>query len=147
MSKREHRGGDVAALAVALALAVPLAIVSLTTAIAGVLADGHPVGLGLSGALSVLVRLPGKLANPALAWPDRNTQNPARAPSHCRSSSSSRRCSSWAPSRCSSVSSRGTCTAATATAQRAGRLAASSPSCTPPGRRAGGSRWASTTAS
>jgi type IV secretion system protein VirD4 len=69
MSKREHRGGDVAALAVALALAIPLAIVSLTTAIAGVLAEGHPVGLGLSGALSVLVRLPGKLANPALAWP------------------------------------------------------------------------------
>ena len=30
MSKREHRGGDVAALAVALALAIPFAIVSLT---------------------------------------------------------------------------------------------------------------------
>jgi hypothetical protein len=35
MSKREHRGGDISALAVALALAIPLAIVSLTTAIAG----------------------------------------------------------------------------------------------------------------
>jgi type IV secretion system protein VirD4 len=69
MSKREDRGGDVAALAVALALAIPLAIVSLTTAIAGVLADGRPLGLGLAGALGVLVRLPGKLANPALAWP------------------------------------------------------------------------------
>src|ERR1017187_10281568 len=69
MSKRDHRGGDVAALAAARAPPVPLAFVSLPSAIAGVLADGRPVGLGLSGALSVLVRLPGKLANPALAWP------------------------------------------------------------------------------
>ena len=70
MSRREHRGGgDIAALVVALVLAIPVAITSLTTAIAGLLTDGHPVALGVGDALGVLVRLPATLAHPALAWP------------------------------------------------------------------------------
>ena len=71
MSRREPGGGNLAALVVAAVLAVPLAIVTLTTALASVLADGHPVALGLSDALGVLMRLPARLADPALAWPAR----------------------------------------------------------------------------
>ena len=104
MSQREQRGGgDVAALVVALVLAIPVAIALLTTAIAGLLADGHPIALGVGGALGVLVRLPGTLAHPRarLAQPRFVEQLPGA--SRCRSSSSSRRCSCSAPSRCCSV--------------------------------------------
>ena len=52
-------------------LATPVAIALLTTAIAGLLADGHPIALSVGDALGVLVRLPGTLAHPALAWPRR----------------------------------------------------------------------------
>jgi type IV secretion system protein VirD4 len=70
MSRREHRGGgEIAALVVALVLAIPVAIALLTTAIAGLLADGHPIALSAGDAIGVLVRLPGTLAHPALAWP------------------------------------------------------------------------------
>ena len=70
MSRREHRGGgDVAAVVVALVLATPVLITLLATAIAGLLTDGHPIALGVGDALGVLVRLPGTLAHPALAWP------------------------------------------------------------------------------
>src|ERR1700730_3891222 len=70
MSRREQRaGGEIAALVVALVLAIPVAITLLTTAIAGLLADGHPIVLGVGDALGVLVRLPATLAHPALAWP------------------------------------------------------------------------------
>src|ERR1035441_7532356 len=72
MSRREHRGGgDVAALVVALVVATPVAIALLTTAAASLLATGHPIALGVGDALGVLVRLPGTLAHPALAWPRR----------------------------------------------------------------------------
>jgi type IV secretion system protein VirD4 len=72
MSRREQRGGDeIAALVVALVFATPVAITLLTTAIAGLFADGHPIALGVGDALGVLVRLPGTLAHPALAWPRR----------------------------------------------------------------------------
>jgi len=71
MTRRAPGGGNIAALAVAVVLAVPLAIVSLTTAIASVLAHGQPVTLGPGEALGVLARLPARLADPALAWPPR----------------------------------------------------------------------------
>src|ERR1700730_9791115 len=70
MSRREQRaGGEIAALVVALVLAIPIAITLLATAMAGLLADGHPIALSVGDALGVLVRLPGTLAYPALAWP------------------------------------------------------------------------------
>jgi type IV secretion system protein VirD4 len=72
MSRPEHRGGgDVAALVVALVFAIPVAIALLTTAAASLLATGHPIALSVGDALRVLVRLPGTLAHPALAWPAR----------------------------------------------------------------------------
>jgi hypothetical protein len=72
MSRREQRGGgEIAALVVALVFATPAAITLLTTAIAGLLADGHPIALSVGDAIGVLVRLPGTLAHPALAWPRR----------------------------------------------------------------------------
>ena len=72
MSRPQHRGGgDVAALVVALVFAIPVAIALLTTAAASLLATGHPIALGVGDALGVLVRLPGTLAHPALAWPRR----------------------------------------------------------------------------
>jgi type IV secretion system protein VirD4 len=70
VSRRERHGGDqIAALVVALVLATPVAIACATTAIAGLLRDGHPLALSVGDALGVLVRLPGTLAHPALAWP------------------------------------------------------------------------------
>ncbi|MGD1059717.1 MAG: type IV secretory system conjugative DNA transfer family protein [Solirubrobacteraceae bacterium] len=72
MSRPEHRGGgDVAVLVVALVFAIPVAIALLTTAAASLLATGHPIALSVGDALGVLVRLPGTLAHPALAWPAR----------------------------------------------------------------------------
>jgi type IV secretion system protein VirD4 len=72
VSRRDDRGGgEIAVLVAAVVLATPVAIVCATTAIAGLLTDGHPIGLGLGDALGVLVRLPGTLAHPALAWPKR----------------------------------------------------------------------------
>jgi type IV secretion system protein VirD4 len=72
MSRREQRGGDeIAALVVALVFATPVAITLLATAIVGLLADGHPIALSVGDAIGVLVRLPGTLAHPALAWPRR----------------------------------------------------------------------------
>ena len=42
MNRRERRAGDLAAVAVALVFAMPLAIVMLASAIAGLLARGQP---------------------------------------------------------------------------------------------------------
>ncbi len=58
-------------LVVALVFAIPVAIALLTTAAASLLATGHPIVLSVGDALGVLVRLPGTLAHPALAWPAR----------------------------------------------------------------------------
>jgi type IV secretion system protein VirD4 len=72
VSGREHRSGDaIAALVVGLVLAIPVAIVCASTAIAGLLARGQPIALDPGDALRVLVRLPTTLVHPALAWPAR----------------------------------------------------------------------------
>ena len=69
MSGRTHAGADLAALAVAVVLATPLAIVWLASLTAGQLASGHALQLSLPGALGVLERLPDHLGTPRLAWP------------------------------------------------------------------------------
>ena len=70
MSNRDRdRGGGIAGLVVGVVFAIPVAVVALTTAIAGVFSDGHPIEVGFAGTLTVLSRLPGKLADPRLAWP------------------------------------------------------------------------------
>jgi type IV secretion system protein VirD4 len=69
VNRRERRAGDLAAVAVALVFAMPLAIVMLASAIAGLIAHGHPVALAPTAALTVLARLPARLADPVLAWP------------------------------------------------------------------------------
>jgi type IV secretion system protein VirD4 len=67
--RSQSGGGEIAALAVAAVLAIPIASVSLTTAIATALNEGHPTVLGIGDALGVLARLPANVATPALAWP------------------------------------------------------------------------------
>jgi type IV secretion system protein VirD4 len=66
---RRHAAGDALAIIAAVALAVPAAVVMLAGALAGLLAAGRPAGLDPAAALGVAARIPGHLADPALAWP------------------------------------------------------------------------------
>ncbi len=69
MNGRTQRGGDIAALALVVMLATPVAIVWLASLTAGELASGHALQLSLPGAIGVLMHLPGHLGTPRLAWP------------------------------------------------------------------------------
>ncbi len=50
-------------------LIAPVCVVWLAGALAGLLATGRPLQIGLAGAARVLTRLPSHLARPGLAWP------------------------------------------------------------------------------
>jgi type IV secretion system protein VirD4 len=69
VSARQNRGGDLVALCLVGVLTAPLAIVWLASAAAGTLAHGQPTALTLAEAIRVMLKLPGHLANPRLAWP------------------------------------------------------------------------------
>jgi type IV secretion system protein VirD4 len=56
-------------IALGVVLAAPVCVVWLTGALAGLLASGRPLQIGLAGAARVLTRLPSHLAQPELAWP------------------------------------------------------------------------------
>jgi type IV secretion system protein VirD4 len=50
-------------------LAAPVCVIWLAGALAGVLAGGRPIQVGVAGAARVLTRLPSHLSQPELAWP------------------------------------------------------------------------------
>jgi type IV secretion system protein VirD4 len=70
VSARPHRAGDLAAISLAGILAAPLAVVWIATAAASLLTSRTPMLLSVGQALRVAVRLPPRLADPRLAWPD-----------------------------------------------------------------------------
>lgn len=56
-------------IGIGVVLAAPVCVVWLTGLLAGVLAGGRPVQLGLADAARVLTRLPSHFSQPKLAWP------------------------------------------------------------------------------
>jgi hypothetical protein len=79
-SSGARRSGTPELIGLGVVLSAPVCVVWLTGALAGLLASGHPLQIGLAGAARVLTRIPP-------TSPDRSSRGPRTRAACCRARS------------------------------------------------------------